>query len=216
MASRSYARGTIEFDRGLTFFDAIYAVAITLLIVDIKPPTAEHWTSWDAFAGSGVLDQLLAFTISFFVIANFWKVNHRLMGQVDALDGALLNANIVAMFFIVVLPFTTASMSESTVDSQPLPVVVYAISIICASLAQHVIWVIAVRRGLTEDSVAARRRSAFTFVVPAVFALSIPVAFLFGPDPARYTWLLLLLTGPVTSAIQKRMAERDGDGTADS
>ncbi len=216
MASRSYARGTIEFDRGLTFFDAIYAVAITLLIVDIKPPTAEHWTSWDAFAGSGVLDQLLAFTISFFVIANFWKVNHRLMGQVDALDGAVLNANIVAMFFIVVLPFTTASMSESTVDSQPLPVVVYAVSIICASLAQHVIWVIAVRRGLTEDSVAARRRSAFTFVVPAVFALSIPVAFLFGPDPARYTWLLLLLTGPVTSAIQKRMAERDGDGTADS
>ncbi|MBS3180324.1 MULTISPECIES: TMEM175 family protein [unclassified Pseudoclavibacter] len=216
MVSRSYARGTIEFDRGLTFFDAIYAVAITLLIVDIKPPTAEHWTSWDAFAGSGVLDQLLAFTISFFVIANFWKVNHRLMGQVDALDGAVLNANIVAMFFIVVLPFTTASMSESTVDSQPLPVVVYAISIICASLAQHVIWVIAVRRGLTEDSVAARRRSAFTFVVPAVFALSIPVAFLFGPDPARYTWLLLLLTGPVTSAIQKRMAERDGDGTANS
>jgi uncharacterized membrane protein len=216
MASRSYARGTIEFDRGLTFFDAIYAVAITLLIVDIKPPTAEHWTSWDAFAGSGVLDQLLAFTISFFVIANFWKVNHRLMGQVDALDGAVLNANIVAMFFIVVLPFTTASMSESTVDSQPLPVVVYAVSIICASLAQHVIWVIAVRRGLTEDSVAARRRSAFTFVVPAVFALSIPVAFLFGPDPARYTWLLLLLTGPVTSAIQKRMAERDGDGTANS
>ncbi|PPG33227.1 TMEM175 family protein [Pseudoclavibacter sp. RFBB5] len=216
MASRSYARGTTEFDRGLTFFDAIYAVAITLLIVDIKPPTAEHWTSWDAFAGSGVLDQLLAFTISFFVIANFWKVNHRLMGQVDALDGAVLNANIVAMFFIVVLPFTTASMSESTVDSQPLPVVVYAISIICASLAQHVIWVIAVRRGLTENSVAARRRSAFTFVVPAVFALSIPVAFLFGPDPARYTWLLLLLTGPVTSAIQKRMAERDGDGTADS
>ncbi|WP_271984933.1 TMEM175 family protein [Pseudoclavibacter terrae] len=216
MASRSYARGTIEFDRGLTFFDAIYAVAITLLIVDIKPPTAEHWASWDAFAGSGVLDQLLAFTISFFVIANFWKVNHRLMGQVDALDGAVLNANIVAMFFIVVLPFTTASMSESTLDSQPLPVVVYALSIICASLAQHVIWVIAVRRGLTEDTAAARRRSAFTFVVPAVFALSIPVAFLFGPDPARYTWLLLLLTGPVTSAIQKRMAERDGDGTANS
>lgn len=88
--------------------------------------------------------------------------------------------------------------------------VVYAVSIICASLAQHMIWVVAVRRGLTEDSAAAGRRSAFTFVVPAVFALSIPVAYLFGPDPARYTWLLLLLTGPVTAAIQTRMAERDG------
>lgn len=123
MASRSDARGTTEFDRGLTFFDAIFAVAITLLIVSIEPPTAEHWASWDALAGSGVLDQLLAFTISFFVIANFWKVNHRLMGQVSALDGTLLNANIVAMFFVVVLPFTTAAMSESSLDTQPLPVV---------------------------------------------------------------------------------------------
>lgn len=214
MASRSYARGTTEFDRGLAFFDAIFAVAITLLIVSIEPPTAEHWASWDALAGSGVLDQLLAFTISFFVIANFWKVNHRLMGQVSALDGALLNANIVAMFFVVVLPFTTAAMSEATLDTQPLPVVVYAVSIICASLAQHMIWVVAVRRGLTEDSAAAGRRSAFTFVVPAVFALSIPVAYLFGPDPARYTWLLLLLTGPVTAAIQTRMAARDPDTSA--
>lgn len=211
MASRSYARGTTEFDRGLTFFDAVYAVAITLLVVDIVPPTADHWASWDALAGSGVLDQLLAFAISFFVIANFWKVNHRLMGEVSALDGPLLNTNIVAMFFIVLLPFSTASMSEATLDAQPLPVVLYAVNIICASLAQHVIWVVAVHRGLTEPSRAARRRSAFTFVVPAVFALSIPVAFLLGPDPARYTWLLLLLTGPVTSAIQKRMAARDGE-----
>lgn len=209
MASRIYARGTTEFDRGLTFFDAIYAVAITILIVGIEPPTADHWASWDALARSGVLGQLLAFTISFFVIANFWKINHRLMGQVSALDGALLNVNIIAMFFIVVLPFSTAAMSESTLDTQPLPVVLYAVTIICASLAQHMIWVVAVRRGLTENSAAARRRSAFTFVVPAVFALSIPVAFAFGPDPARYTWLLLLLTGPVSSTIQKRMAARD-------
>ena len=49
-----YERDTIEFARAFTFFDAVYAFALTLLVVNVDPPEASDWKSLTALLGSGL------------------------------------------------------------------------------------------------------------------------------------------------------------------
>lgn len=79
-----YGRDSVEFARAVAFFDAIYAFALTLLVVNVDPPEAAAWTSLGALLDSGLGSQLLGFAISFIVIPVFWRVNHRLIARFAA------------------------------------------------------------------------------------------------------------------------------------
>jgi uncharacterized membrane protein len=79
-----YERDTVEFARAFTFFDAVYAFALTLLVVNIDPPSAVDWTSLPALLASGLEWQLFGFAGSFAVIAVFWRVNHRIVSGFHA------------------------------------------------------------------------------------------------------------------------------------
>ncbi|MGM0819568.1 MAG: TMEM175 family protein, partial [Actinomycetota bacterium] len=69
-----YSRGSVEFSRIANLSDALFAIAMTLLVLRIEAPDAEG----DALAGAVIAQwpQLLAFVISFAVVAHFWWVHH--------------------------------------------------------------------------------------------------------------------------------------------
>ncbi|HTY27871.1 MAG TPA: TMEM175 family protein, partial [Mycobacterium sp.] len=101
-----FARDTSEFDRALNFVDAIFGFSVTLLVTTLDVPPAAAWQNLSSLLGSGLGDQLVAFVISFAVVAGFWRGNHRLIGTFHALDAATVRVLIYLVALVVFIPFT--------------------------------------------------------------------------------------------------------------
>jgi hypothetical protein len=107
-----YQRDDQEFGRAIGFFDATYALALTLLVttLEITEPSSE-WDGvralWDAIG-----PQFLAFGISFAVIASYWLAYHRLVRTLAAVDQLTIIANLVLIASIVIIPFSTNAVGD--------------------------------------------------------------------------------------------------------
>lgn len=201
-----------EFGRGVSFFDAIYGFAITLLVANVDPLPPEAWQSVDAFLGSGVPIQLLGFALSFVVIAVFWRTNVRLMRRLTGMDSATITLNLVATGLVVLIPFTTQGISDPHTSALPLPTAVYALNIALVSLAQSAVYQVARSRGLERVPSGARENRwelSDAMVTPAVFLLSIPLALLFGDVVAKSSWASLLILGPLSGTLRARAKARN-------
>ncbi len=208
---RWFDREGTEFGRGIGFFDAIYGFAITLLIANLDLPPAEAWVSIEALLGSGLGDQLLAFGISFVVIAVFWKANANLMSRFRGIDSPVIVANLLSAGLVVMLPFTTQGISEAGLSDLPLPTALYAVNVALVIVAGQLVFEVGAARGLLADPSPARVRWAWrvdALAQVAVFAVSIPVAYLAGADWGRATWIALAVVSPLTGRWAARVADR--------
>ena len=200
-----------EFGRGISFFDAIYGFAITLLIANVDAPHPAAWVDFDALVDSGVLSQLLGLTLSFIVIAVFWRVNVRVMKRLRGLDPATTFLNLVAVGFVILIPFTTQGISDPESAQYMLPTAMYAVNIALVSIAQLLLFEVARARGLERERTTARENTlhmADTLVTPVVFLASIPIGLLFGTDAAKWSWLSLVVLSPMAGTLAARAAKR--------
>jgi uncharacterized membrane protein len=202
MSNLSFDRSTTEFGRSISFFDAIYGFAITLLVTNLDPPPEGSWTSITALWNSHFPSQLLGFLLSFVVIAIFWRVNFRLIGSMALMSPRLITWNTVAALFIVLIPFTTQGTSDPGTADFPLPTALYALNIALASLSQTAIHLSARKHGLTQAEADKGKPSLGRLLlflpVPVVFLASIPVTLLAGPVPGRLVWATLFVISPIT------------------
>jgi uncharacterized membrane protein len=116
MAPMSHTPAAPESHTGLSkhrleaLTDGIFAVAMTLLVIELKLP--EHATVRDASdLANGVvrlIPTFIAWIISFFVLAIFWFSHHRLFHYVRIVDGRLLWLNILYLGFVSLMPFSSA------------------------------------------------------------------------------------------------------------
>jgi len=97
--------GNLEYDRVLFFSDAVFAIAITLLVVDIRVPDIVTNTAQELSAAKG---RIISFAISFLVIGLFWMGHHRLFRYIAALDRRLIFINLLFLGTIAFLPYPTA------------------------------------------------------------------------------------------------------------
>ena len=116
MAADRDTRTERGFDRFVNFSDAVVAIAISLLIlpvVDAVTDTTDE-TGVDFFAENG--SRLIAFVVSFVVIAKFWLVHHSIFEKVVSYTHAILIANFVWLISIVFIPLPTEMLGEHGVD----------------------------------------------------------------------------------------------------
>jgi uncharacterized membrane protein len=189
-----------ELERPAFFSDAVFAIALTLLVIEIHIPDV-------AAAGlPGALLELvpeyLTFALSFLVIGAVWLSHHRKFRMLAAHDQTLLRLNLVLLLFVATLPLPTALLGRH--GDTTIAVCVYAATIAFIGFAMAVVWTYAWRRRLTASAVT-RDLYAYmlgqTLLIPGVFVVSIPVALLFGPLAGQLAWLvafpLYMLTGRI-------------------
>jgi uncharacterized membrane protein len=197
--------GNLEYDRVLFFSDAVFAIAITLLVVDIRVPDIASGVVNASRALHEARYKILGFAISFVVIGLFWMGHHRLFRYITALDRPLIFLNLLFLGTIAFLPYPTALLFVSS-TSQVAATVFYAACVAGAGLAELVVWLYANRaKGLIPDSISPafrRYETAQLLPTPVVFGLSIPVAFV-APGVAPFTWILLVPIGRVLSRIAR-------------
>jgi uncharacterized membrane protein len=195
-ATRDDRRGVARLE---AFSDGVFAIAITLLVLGIEIPDVSNGGL------NAALDDLvpdsIAYFIGFAVIGIFWINHHAFFGEVERHDSRLLWSNLLFLSLIAAMPFSTGLIGEFSGARDA--VIIFAANVSLASLASIASERAAVRsRLLAPDSALYDRPfpRAEAFVIPAVFALSIPIAFL-SPDLAQYSWLLSI---PLSRYLEKR------------
>jgi uncharacterized membrane protein len=195
-------------DRVRALSDGVYAFAITLLAIDLRLPPAT--TSADLGRTLlGLSSHYFAFVLSFAVIGSYWTGHRRVFAHVERTDDRLVWLNLLVLLSIAFLPFSTsvvASFGDTTVG-----VVVYAASMVAVGLFMTALWLYVG----AHPSLAAPDLDRRTFIVhtvrglvpPAVFAASIPVAFV-SPAAATYVWFVFggafLLFDLLTNGLAER------------
>jgi uncharacterized membrane protein len=194
----------VEFSRIVAFSDGVFAIAITLLVLSFEVP------------GSGAqleqglekqLPDLLAFVLSFAVLARVWVFHHRLFGALDQFDGRLIALNFLYLAFIILVPFTSDLIGEY--GNERIAAIIYAVNMGVVGLVGAVMLEYAFRAELVRPALLERRFYYVgppAWVLPVAFFGSIPVAFL-DVQAAEVMWLIVfVLGGLLSSALARRPA----------
>jgi len=174
------------------FSDGVFAVAITLLVLEINVPQGENlWhelgDEWPSFA---------SFLVSFWVIGIIWVNHHGLLDHLKRTDRPVLYLNLLVLMTVVFIPFSTALMAEhlkSGADEE-VAAVVYALAFFAMGIAFNLFWTYIVRHRealgveLSDEQV---RRTTLTFNIGSPFyAGAVIVAFI---SPAAVLVIIALV-----------------------
>lgn len=179
-----------ELDRVGAFSDGVFAVAITLLVLNIEVPSVGD----DELSGAldDLVPDLTAYFIAFAVIGLFWYGHHRSWSRYRDTSTRLVWANLLLLSLIALMPFTTALMGRY--DGEAIAVALYAINVGAASLVDSFTDKIAYDGGLAEplDPRSQRVQVMIGWLRSAIFFMSVPLAFA-SVTLAQLFWLTLLL-----------------------
>ncbi len=180
-------------ERIVFFSDAVFAIAITLLALEIRLPEGDF--SDNAALTRALLamwPKYLAFGISFWVIASYWIGHHRMFLRIKRYDRRLIVLNLLLLMLIAFVPFPTTLISEY---GNRTSTIFYALTMVSIGLTLAAITLYVAGPGhLVDESGGTlwRQRGLWrSLAVAGVFALSIGIAF-FNADLAMYSWLLLV------------------------
>ncbi|MFC0205216.1 TMEM175 family protein [Novosphingobium soli] len=167
-------------ERVVFFSDAVFAIAITLLVLEIEVPHLPHDAPphryWEALYE--LVPSFLAFLLSFLVIGRFWLSHHQIFGRVKRFDVRLIWPNMLYLLSIGFMPFTTAFMAAGR--NTFVPALCYNLNLLVAGL---LVWLLMYRvekldlaapspdqgqTGSPSVVAAALLSIALTFVIPAL------------------------------------------------
>ncbi len=190
-AGHSANKTHFQLDRISFFTDGVFAIAITLLIIEFKVPVIEHPTDhllWDSLRE--MTWKLVGFIISFCIVGYYWSVHHRIFGYVEKYTSRLIWLNLLFLFSVVLLPFTSGLLGEYASESHLfIPYCVYVINICLTAAMNSILWfyVSNPKHDLLTHKISKERIKLgfyFTLVVPIMFIVSFFVT-IYSPTIGR-------------------------------
>src|SRR5215212_4709297 len=194
-------------DRIVNLSDGVFAIAITLLVLDIHvPDIPENVVASELPAALLALwPKYLGYFLSFVGISTFWMIHHSIFRPIRAYDRVLLYLNFLFLMAVAFLEFPTSLVGHYS--EEQVSVVIYALNAAVASLLLSAIsWYAARGHRLVVpelDDEEERGRRLQGLAVPVVFLLSIiGISFLSPMAAAMYSsWLLLSVTDPLVRRL---------------
>ena len=169
----------LSFERVVFFSDAVFAIVITLLVLELKVPhLTEHSEASLRQALIDLFPRVVGFVISFLIIGLMWIEHHRIFRYIDDYDGGLLWRNLFLLLCVSFVPFPTALFSENFWSRTAF--VLYTASFGGVATAKLLIWRHAVKANLLKENVSPaleRRIARRSLAVPIACALAIALAF---------------------------------------
>jgi uncharacterized membrane protein len=120
------------------FSDGVLAVIITIMVLELKVPSGD--TLHDAVSTTG--QSLLTYLLSFIYIGIYWNNHHHMFRIINRVDGTTLWANLHLLFWLSLVPFSTAWMDES--HFARTPVMTYGVNLLAAAIAYYLLQLAAI------------------------------------------------------------------------
>jgi uncharacterized membrane protein len=196
-------RKEFQLERMILFSDAVFAIAITLLVIEIKIPDLHKEVSDKALLNelADLIPRFIGFVMSFMMIGLYWTVHHRMFGFVTSFDGKLLWMNLFFLFFVALMPFSTGFYGEYSgvelfTKQLKLPMTFYVLNFFCMGMMNYFMWIRICnpKHKLADppvDKMVAAQAKARSLVVPFIFLLMIPIAYLVGVMYAVYVPMII-------------------------
>jgi len=193
-----------ETSRLEAFCDGVFAIALTLLIIDVKiPPTEKINTTADFWlALKHIIPSIFAFILSFIIILITWVNHHNSLKLVNRSSSAFIYANGFMLLTVVFIPFPSSLMGEYILTDHAAPAVVLYNSTLAL---QAISWILVTSAALkdqlskNEKSILTARSSRkFGYFAFILYSLCAIVAFWFPFTIAiitTITWIFWLIWG---------------------
>jgi uncharacterized membrane protein len=183
------------------FSDGVFAVIITIMVLDMKVPQGT-----DLGALQTVIPVFLCYVLSYLYVGIYWNNHHHLLHAAEHVSGGILWANLALLFCLSLVPFTTAWMGENHFAS--LPVATYGVMLMLAGIAYYILTKSLIahhgKNSLLAKAIGNDWKGAVSVLV---YGIAIPVAFV-KPWVActLYTVVALMWLLP-DRRIEKRVQE---------
>ncbi len=177
------------------FSDGVFAIAITLLVLEISVPESGFEDLW-----KGIADQwpsYLGYVTSFVTIGGLWMAHHGLFRRVRSADGTVMQLNLLLLMLVAFLPFPTKLMAEAinqTRDAERAAVIFYGLVLLAISIVASTLWrYVAAHRDLLEPDVTDEEVAAITqAATPNIgFYVAVVLLALVAPQVAAFGYLLV-------------------------
>ncbi len=192
----SYSR-----DRVLTLSDGVFAIAITLLVLDLVPNIPTGVTG-PRFVSElfDMAPELVAYFLSFLVIGRFWDSHRSFFRYISLADARVSWINLLLLLWITLIPATAALLGSHW--QEPAAIILYTINVVLATASLWLLWRYASSVSyLEEQALPASTKQYFNRFVGASlagYALAIPAAFLSPPVGLALVFL--------TATLARRLA----------
>ncbi len=176
-------------ERIVFFSDAVIAIAITLLVLDIRVPEGAKDLGPLLL---GLLPKYLGWFVSFWVIALYWVAHHRCYRYIEHYDRRLMYLNFLFLMFIAFMPFPTSLLFSNGLQS--VSVIFYAGTAAGMGFSLAGLWIYSYgHQFVSADATPALNKSIRLYLLlpPLVFLISAGIA-LINVDAAVFAWLLLV------------------------
>ncbi len=185
----------IGIERLVFFSDAVFAIAMTLLVIDLRVPDIVGSVTNRALTRALVdeLPRVFSYGLSFAVIGMYWLAHWRRYAAVRRADETLVLLNLLLLGLVAAIPFPTSLLGEY--GDQPVTVIVYAGLLAAAGLAGTAGWLYVTRKGLVRPEVTETEVRIGTLrglAVPTVMLGSLVILPFWGPGPVELAWLLII------------------------
>jgi len=189
------------------FCDGVFAIAFTLLLIDINAPRSSAITSTAPFwhALQTILPSVFAFLLSFAIIFITWMNHHSIFQSINKSSGAFIYSNAFLLLTVVFIPFPTALLGSYLLTDHAAPAVVIYNAVIALQAIGWILFCgVALRDRLTKDTAAAStlRTSYRNAWLSLVLYSGLAVVAVWFPQPiaavTTLTWIFWLVFGLFT------------------
>jgi len=167
-----------QLERLILFSDAVFAIAITLLVIEIKIPEIHEKPITDndvLHKLADLIPKFVGFLVSFLLIGQYWIVHHRMFSFVINITDRLIWLNILFLFALALMLFITGFYSEYVLRGVVTPVIFYTANIALLGLANFLMWryLSNQKNNLTENLTPALAKyfSLRALTVPTIFVI---------------------------------------------
>lgn len=168
------------------FSDGVIAVIITIMVLELKPPQGAALEEL-----LPLLPIFLTYVLSFIYVGIYWVNHHHFFQAIKHVSGGMLWANNHLLFWLSLIPFTTAWMGGNHFTTWP--VLLYAINLLACAVAYTILSLVSVREHGSESEIAkAVGRDRKGKISLALYAISIPLTFL-SPIAASACFVIVAL-----------------------
>ena len=205
-------KGDFQLERLILFSDAVFAIAITLLVIEIKVPELKtEFTDTALLHEMKHLDpRFMGFILSFVIIGVYWTIHHRLFGFIHKYSTRLIFLNLFFLFFIVLMPFSTGLFGEYSTPAginMILPFAFYCGNVALAGFANFLLWRYACNplNGIAQgfpDAQYVKTARIRSLVIPLIFVAALIVSFWY-PILARYVPVIIIVILRVFLKLRK-------------
>jgi uncharacterized membrane protein len=160
-------------DRLEAFSDAVIAIVITIMVLELTVPHGEDWG-----ALRPLIPVFLAYVLSFVNLGIYWNNHHHMFLTVERINGRILWANLHLLFWLSLFPFMTGWIGES--GFAPFPTAVYGLVSLLAAIAYFILQTaIIAEHGPDSKLAVALGRDLKGKSSPILYLMAVPMAFVY-------------------------------------